>query len=363
MRWLSLSTIGSSADGPPLPRPARERKWLSAFAGLLAAFALAGCAREAAPALPSHPVRAGSAITVEAQPVPQFTDNRPQPAACADGPPSSTSCGGFTYAGGLALTSPDTSRLHGLSDLKVWPDGRLLAMGDEGDMLQAQLALAADGRPRGLTNARLSAVDGEDGQPLPSRGKEWSDAEGIAELANGDRLVSLEEHDRILIYPHGGGAPRLAPSPDVKFPFNSGMEALAAYPAAGPDAYIVGGEASGELFICHLAGACAKDRTVQKPLEFGLTAVAPLPGGRLAYLLRAYDPLRGARAILRVDGAHGERLDEWKIERPATVDNFEGLAAVPRKGGIVRFYLISDDNFSSSQRTLLLAFDWKPSGR
>ncbi|HZZ33856.1 MAG TPA: hypothetical protein VFE10_17870, partial [Phenylobacterium sp.] len=25
-----------------------------------------------------------------------------------------------------------------------------------------------------------------------------------------------------------------------------------------------------------------------------------------------------------------------------------------------RFYVISDDNFSKSQRTLLLAFDWKP---
>ena len=46
------------------------------------------------------------------------------------------------------------------------------------------------------------------------------------------------------------------------------------------------------------------------------------------------------------------------------MDNFEGLAALPGKAGVVRFYLISDDNFSSSQRTLLLAFDWKPiSGR
>ena len=41
-------------------------------------------------------------------------------------------------------------------------------------------------------------------------------------------------------------------------------------------------------------------------------------------------------------------------------DPFEAIAAVPAKDGSVRFYLLSDDNFQSSQRTLLLAFDWKP---
>ena len=47
------------------------------------------------------------------------------------------------------------------------------------------------------------------------------------------------------------------------------------------------------------------------------------------------------------------------LRRPLTVDNFEGLAAVPGQDGAIRFYVISDDNFSSRQRTLLLAFDWK----
>jgi hypothetical protein len=27
---------------------------------------------------------------------------------------------------------------------------------------------------------------------------------------------------------------------------------------------------------------------------------------------------------------------------------------------VIRFYLISDDNGSATQRTLLLAFDWRP---
>jgi hypothetical protein len=45
---------------------------------------------------------------------------------------------------------------------------------------------------------------------------------------------------------------------------------------------------------------------------------------------------------------------------PLTVDNFEGVAAVSRSDGGVRFYLLSDDNGDASQRTLLLAFDWQP---
>jgi hypothetical protein len=332
-------------------------------AGLLAAFALGACAQQAA-TLPPHPVAAGPRITIEAQPVPQNGDGSETHVVCPVRKPQDPPCNNFAYAGGLVLTSPDTSRLHGLSDLKVWPDGRLLAVGDEGDLLEARIALGPDGRLRSVTNGRLTAVIGEDGQPLSARGKEWSDAEGIAEFPNGDRLVSLEERDRILFYPHGGGRPRLAPSPDVKFPFNLGMEGLATYPQGGPDAYLVGGEASGQLFVCHLSRGCAPLRAAPKPVAYGLSAVAPFSGGRLAYLLRAYDPLRGARVILRVEGPAGQRLGEWKIEKPATVDNFEGLAALPGKNGVVRFYLLSDDNFSKSQRTLLLAFDWKPiSGR
>jgi len=42
------------------------------------------------------------------------------------------------------------------------------------------------------------------------------------------------------------------------------------------------------------------------------------------------------------------------------VDNFEGIAVVPRATGGIRLYIVSDDNASASQRTYLLAFDWQP---
>ena len=40
-----------------------------------------------------------------------------------------------------------------------------------------------------------------------------------------------------------------------------------------------------------------------------------------------------------------------------TIDNYEGLAAHKLPDGRVRLYVISDNNFSKSQRTLFMVFD------
>jgi len=318
-----------------------------AAAGLGLLLALSACAAQVHG--PAAPVAAGDAIRLTARPVPLDPTS-----------PGRDRIGHFTYAGGLDITSPDTSRLHGLSDLKVWPDGRLLSESDEGDVFEARLALDAAGRPARLTEGRLYPLVGEDGRPLPALGKDEADAEGIAELADGDRLVSLERDDRILLYPANGGRPRKVPSPPETYPFNLGMEALAADPDAGPDAYVVGGEASGRTWTCRLSGACVEGVTVAKAPEAGLSALAVLPAGRRAYLLRSFSPLAGVRVTLRIAEADGRTVDELALGAPLTVDNYEGLAALPRADGSVRFYLISDDNFSRLQRTLLVAFDWHP---
>ena len=316
------------------------------LAGLLAAAALSACAPAPA-SLPLAPVPAGPAIAIEAEAVPLNP---------AD--PAQDRVGRFVYAGGLHLTSDQTSRLHGLSDLKVRPNGRLVSESDEGDLVEARMVLDAAGRLSGLADARLTALAGEDGKPLPSKAE--ADAEGLALMPNGDMLVSFERHHRILLYPAGGGAPRQAPMPSEAFPANDGMEALAALPAVGPDAYVVGAEAAGHTWVCRVSAACEAGYAVEPPAGAGLVAAAPLPDGAIAWLLRSYDPLAGNRITLTVRDAKGAELDRMVLARPLTVDNFEGLAAVPGAEGRIRFYLISDDNFSPSQRTLLLAFDWTP---
>jgi hypothetical protein len=123
---------------------------------------------------------------------------------------------------------------------------------------------------------------------------------------------------------------------------------------------VVGAEITGDTWTCRLSSPqCVKGPSVEKPKEFGLAALKRLPGMRTVYLLRAWDRRRGRRASLQIfhSGAIVARMD---MAPPLTVDNFEGVAAVPRGDGGVRFYLVSDDNGSPSQRTLLLAFDWRP---
>jgi hypothetical protein len=245
-----------------------------------------------------------------------------------------------------------------MSDLEVGRSGRLIAVGDEGDLLTARLILDPAGRPTALVEAKLATLKGLDGQPLA--GKEWSDSEGLALMPNGDLLISFEQHHRIWRYPAGGGNPKAAPMPDATFPPNDGMEALAADPILGTDAYIAGSEDTGETWSCRLASGCVKGPTVALPKDFALVAARRLSGGRTVWLMRAFDPLHGVRSELQVTEAGGAVIDRFRLAAPHTADNFEGVAAIERGDGTIRFYIISDDNFSRLQRTLLLAFDWTP---
>jgi hypothetical protein len=324
------------------------------FAGLGFVLCLAACAPTAK--LPSAPVAAGTGITINAQLVPEFDnkDGATTLRVCVD-----NHCDGFFWAGGLNLTSPDTSRLHGLSDLTLLPNGRVLAVSDDGDLLEARLVLDAAGRPSGLADARLSPLTNPQGQSISGQ-KLAGDAEGLAVMANGDHLVSFERDHRIWLYPARGGPARKVPSPAATFSDNGGMEALAPDPARGRDAYVVGREDDGQVWYCRLSTACETGPKLDMPKGFALTAVTRLSGGRTAWLLRAFDPLRGARAELRVTDQSLRVLGRLAIERPATIDNMEGIAAVERAGGKIRFYLLADDNFSAQQRTLLLACDWNP---
>lgn len=325
---------------------------------------LGGLATQCAPrrppvvATPPAPVKVGPEITVTATPVPLDAAN----------PAKAALDGGFTYAGGLSLTSATTTRLHGLSDLAVGADGQLMAITDDGDLFEARIQLDAQGRLTGVSDGKLRPLPGLDGRPL--QGKQQADAEGLAVLPNGDRLVSFERDHRIWLYPvqpdGGWGTPRPAPKPATVFPDNEGMEALAAYPAAGPNAYIVGGE-EGEVWLCRLSADC-KSLPPQSGPDFtwGLSGFAPFAGPAIATLHRGFDPVRGWRAMVRfvadptVPTARQRISATLRLEGSTTRDNIEGVALTRSPTGGTRLYLISDDNAAEGQRTLLLAFDWTP---
>lgn len=94
---------------------------------------------------------------------------------------------------------------------------------------------------------------------------------------------------------------------------------------------------------------------------------ALLPDGRIAVLLRGFRlglPPRFPVLIAIADPA-GIEVDEVlsskviaRIADPLPSDNFEGLTVIDQGQGHWDFWLISDDNFASYQRTLLLKLTW-----
>ena len=300
------------------------------------------------PIPPRGPVPADSRIIIEAAPVPLDP---------AD--PSRQEIDGFRYAGGLALTSSMTSRLHGLSDLQVAADGTFIAPTDDGDVVTGRILLGSDGRLTGVGEAVLKPLLGVDGQPL--QGKREGDAEGLARLADGRLLISFERDHRIWVYDEAG-RPARAEAPPVVLGDNEGMEGLATAPTSG-GLYFVGLEPGG-IWMCRLSAGCDElDGLPTPPPGYRLSALGLGPKGELLILHHSFVPGIGSRIILTIVG--DPLFDRMVIGRLSmgpntTVDNFEGVSAIAGPEGHWRIFLVSDDNFNDRQRTILLAFDWTP---
>jgi hypothetical protein len=302
--------------------------------------------------LPAAPVGAGSAIAIQTSPV-----------ALDPADPARTTIGDFTYAGGLAIGSDQTSRLHGLSDLVVEPDGQILSVSDDGaDLFTARLKLDGSGRLAGLTEGALRPLVGPGSQPL--QGKAWTDAEGVTRLGNGEILVSFERNHRIWRYPPSGPRqPFPVATPAVTMAENDGIEGLAAAPTVVADGYWVGLQ-PGSIWFCRLQVACDEVKGLPAPpAGYRLSSLTTGPKGELVILHHSYVPGTGSRIIVTIvrDPRGAKRIiGRLAMGQTLTIDNFEGVAVVERPEGGWRLYLLSDDNFSPSQRTLLLAFDWTP---
>lgn len=309
---------------------------------------LAGCVA-ASVQLPPAPVAWGSSIPVQTAPVPLDPAN-----------PTVTAVGEFRYAGGIAITSTATSRLHGLSDLVLASDSRIVSVSDDGaDLFTATITFDATGRLAGLADVALRPLTEADGGPFTAKAR--SDAEGLSFLANGDMLVSFERDHRIWRYP-ASADPRPVPIPMPPIPMesNDGMEGLATSVDGG---YWVGVE-PGSIWFCRLELSCEPVEGLPvPPLGYRLSGLTTGPGGELVILHHSFIPAIGSRIILTVVSSPREGktvIGRLAMGPSTTVDNFEGVAVAERPNGDWRLYLLSDDNFNPSQRTLLLAFDWTP---
>jgi hypothetical protein len=282
--------------------------------------------------------------------------------------PSVTRVGKLEFRGGLHLTSED-KRFGGLSALAVSGDGsQLTAITDQGGWLTARIVYDQRGWLQEVTDGRMGLLHAPSGRPLA--GKENQDAESLARLPDGSMIVGFERAHRLWKYPagpnplDGSPLPLRVPNNLYRAPLNGGIEALGslwdgrlfALTEYWIDKDVVRGWLGGGAGWWTLG---YKFTGAYRPSDAGV-----MPTDDLAVLERAYNPNRGITGI-RI--AHVRTQDLRKgakltgevladLKPPLTLDNFEGIACRADADGRSLFYLVSDDNFSEQQRTLLLLF-------
>ena len=274
----------------------------------------------------------------------------------------------------------------GFSGLIIEGD-QLLAISDSGFIWQSRLVLDQEGVLLGFTDSKFGSLHDAEGNPA-SRERRL-DAEELSRWDDG-WLVSFEGDHKILSY-RAAGHPALSdPRPrPVELPEqalglrkNGGLEAMTEL-------------ADGRLLLIAEDGPLdpesptADDRTLpawvgrlqpdsdttgqiacswqklnlEKVGEFHPTGAASLPSGDVLLLERSWNEIDGVRARLSVlsasdlqPGVQIRRYRALDLNDSSTIDNFEAVYATPGAHGSTWVYLLSDNNFSDAQRTLLHQF-------
>ena len=276
------------------------------------------------------------------------------------------------YVGGYELTGNGTSRLTGLSDLQLTPDGDTLHVEANSDWgWIVRFDLKPDGKG-GMANSPLEIDDLKDANGQPLMDKTFGDAEDIAyDPASGARFVSYEGVQRIERYPQPetwrGQGTILPLTGLANFPENFGMEGLTYVRDKAGDYLLIGVEAGG-YWRCPVATwACTEvDGPAVPGFMYMTTSLAvldyndPRHDHDVLALYRFYTPFTGPRNILRLLHSDGNKLtvveDLAKIAPPLPYDNFEGVAAIRTATGY-RLYLVSD-GLHEADKPKILMFDW-----
>lgn len=283
--------------------------------------------------------------------------------------PGKTRFGALQFRGGLVLTSPD-DRFGGYSALRVQADGaRFIALSDRGHWLLGNIVYEGE-RPVRI-NAAMAPFLGPDGKPSGR----W-DTESLAE--NGNTLyVGIERENVILrLTRQGDGFPEGAVPIDIpagvkELPNNQGLEALVYVPEKLPlgGALIAlserGLDKAGNFKAFLIGGPKPGQFAVKRTDGYDISDAALLPDGDLLILERKYSVL-GPAARIRCISLATIRPDSlvdgaviFEADRHAEIDNMEALSVHRGPSGEIILTLMSDDNHSSRQRTVLLQFSYQ----
>lgn len=341
---------------------------LAAWRRHLAVGALA-VATTLAATLPA-PVRAEipiQSVTIRSKPIEHFRIGRPE----------QTRFGGLTFLGGLELLAGNR-HMGGLSGLVVSPDGaRMVAVADNGLWLTAEIESAPDGRPLAVTGATVAPVLGPGGRALLDRGR--GDAEALALRLDdagsgaGTLFVATERDHEIYAFawpldPTTAGTALDLPAGIKQLRHNKAMEAVA-FANSGPlqgSLLVIAERGPGfnsDLPGFLIGGATPGTFTVVRQDSYDATDASFLPDGDLLLLERRFTLRHGIGMRLRLLPAseiHPDALVTGHVLMEAgfseQIDNMEGVSVHVNAAGETIVTLISDDNRSILQRTLLLRF-------
>jgi hypothetical protein len=279
--------------------------------------------------------------------------------------------GALEFRSGLILTS-SFKGFGGLSAIRLGADGAsFTALSDKGDWFTGTIVY--DGNVMtGLADVKSAPMLGGDGKPIQSKG--WFDSESLA-FDGPLAYVGLERVNRILRFDfsQGGISSRgdvvAAPPAIARLPYNKGLEALSFVPKGLPLAGTLiaiserGLDKSGNLLAFLIGGPSPGQFTVRRSADFDVSDCALLPSGELLLLERKFSFVSGIGIRVRrialsslKPGAVVDGPSIFEADLGNEIDNMEGLDVHRNADGDLVLTMISDDNFSMLQRTLLLQF-------
>nr|WP_249803349.1 esterase-like activity of phytase family protein [Bradyrhizobium sp. 21] len=318
---------------------------------------------QARTSLIEHAVAAPVRIEVNARPIPNF----------APRDHSRTRFGSLEYRSGLVLTSPHRG-FGGLSGLRFLDTKgeRFLAISDQGTWFTGAIRYSG-GKMVALDDVEAAPVLNAEGRPITEK-RYWYDTESLAR--DGSLVyVGLERVNQIMRFDFAKGGTRapgeVVPTPAGvrKLPSNKGLEALVFVPNGQPLAGTLiafserGLDADGNLVAFLIGGPTPGPFSVRRTEKFDISDAVLLPSGDLLILERKFSWFSGVniriRAIPLKSIAPGAVVDGpalFKADLGQEIDNMEGIDVHVTPGGETVLTLVSDDNFSLLQRTLLLQF-------
>lgn len=268
---------------------------------------------------------------------------------------------GLSVEGAWVLES-DADGFGGLSGLVV-RDGVLYAVSDHAHWFSARLHVS-DGALY-LEDPVLAPIRTTDGEVLdPDSG----DAEGLT-WYDGHLAVSMERDPRMMVLGDSGGlGMTLRSDLFAGLPSNEGLEALATLPDGRLIAFAekTNGLDIPAFVMDPVAGTVVRG-TLRRRTHHVATGADVDPDGNLYVLGRSRSRYfwrilgSGIRVTRYQTGSDGFPIPDTvetmaSFDEGSGIDNMESLAVEMEADGTLHLWLLSDDNFSRWENTLLLRF-------